>query len=105
MTNWCSPGAACSQYSSLYRWKCEVLVISLVHCCSKQTSSDIIKLLPKMANSLMFLQFSGVSNGKEVDWMDSQGEEQHLWQKMIDSPGAAVEGVLMLRPSMGKRRL
>ncbi|NXU42207.1 SYTL5 protein, partial [Drymodes brunneopygia] len=48
---------------------------------------------------------NGVSNGKEVDWMDSQGEEQHLWQKMIDSPGAAVEGVLMLRPSMGKRRL
>ncbi|XP_040386644.1 synaptotagmin-like protein 5 isoform X1 [Cygnus olor] len=48
---------------------------------------------------------SGVSNGKEVDWMDSQGEEQHLWQKMIDSPGASVEGILMLRSSMGKRRL
>ncbi|XP_038009781.1 synaptotagmin-like protein 5 isoform X2 [Motacilla alba alba] len=48
---------------------------------------------------------NGVSNGKEVDWMDSQGEEQHLWQKMIDSPGSAVEGVLMLRSSMGKRRL
>ncbi|NXB74201.1 SYTL5 protein, partial [Donacobius atricapilla] len=48
---------------------------------------------------------NGVSDGKEVDWMDSQGEEQLLWQKMIDSPGAAVEGVLMLRPSMGKRRL
>ncbi|NXL76539.1 SYTL5 protein, partial [Leptocoma aspasia] len=47
---------------------------------------------------------NGVSSGKEVDWMDSQGEEQHLWQKMIDSPGAAVEGVLMLRSSMGKRR-
>lgn len=37
--------------------------------------------------------------------MDSQGEEQHLWQKMIDSPGASVEGILMLRSSMGKRRL
>ncbi|NWV30495.1 SYTL5 protein, partial [Origma solitaria] len=48
---------------------------------------------------------NGVSNGKEVDWMDSHGEEQHLWQRMIDSPGAAVEGVLMLRSSMGKRRL
>lgn len=47
---------------------------------------------------------SGVSNGKEVDWMDSQGEEQHLWQKMIDSPGTSVEGILMLRSSMGKRR-
>ncbi|KFQ60699.1 Synaptotagmin-like 5, partial [Pelecanus crispus] len=48
---------------------------------------------------------NGVSNGKEVDWMDSQGEEQHLWQKMIDSPGAPVEGILMLRSSMGKRKL
>ncbi|KFV61936.1 Synaptotagmin-like 5, partial [Dryobates pubescens] len=48
---------------------------------------------------------NGVSNGKEVDWMDSQGEEQHLWQKMIDNPGAPVEGILMLRSSMGKRRL
>uniref|UniRef100_A0A8C7E8C9 Synaptotagmin-like protein 5 n=1 Tax=Nothoprocta perdicaria TaxID=30464 RepID=A0A8C7E8C9_NOTPE len=48
---------------------------------------------------------SGVSNGKEVDWMDSQGEEQHLWQKMIDSPGTPVEGILMLRSSMGQRRL
>ncbi|KFP77263.1 Synaptotagmin-like 5, partial [Acanthisitta chloris] len=48
---------------------------------------------------------NGVSNGKEVDWMDSQGEEQQLWQKMIDSPGAPVEGILMLRSSMGKRRL
>ncbi|KFQ25783.1 Synaptotagmin-like 5, partial [Merops nubicus] len=47
---------------------------------------------------------NGVSNGKEVDWMDSQGEEQHLWQKMIDSPGAPVEGILLLRSSMGKRR-
>ncbi|XP_071606921.1 synaptotagmin-like protein 5 isoform X2 [Heliangelus exortis] len=48
---------------------------------------------------------NGVSNGKEVDWMDSQGEEQHLWQKMIDSPGDPVEGTLMLRSSMRKRRL
>ncbi|KAM6310341.1 synaptotagmin-like protein 5 [Aegotheles albertisi] len=48
---------------------------------------------------------NGVSNGKEVDWMDSQGEEQHLWQKMIDSPGDPVEGILMLRSSMGKRSL
>ncbi|XP_069706051.1 synaptotagmin-like protein 5 isoform X1 [Phaenicophaeus curvirostris] len=47
---------------------------------------------------------NGVSNGKEVDWMDSQGEEQHLWQKMLDSPGTPVEGILMLRSSMGKRR-
>ncbi|KAJ7320657.1 hypothetical protein JRQ81_020168 [Phrynocephalus forsythii] len=48
---------------------------------------------------------SGLSNGQEVDWMDSQGEEQRLWQRMIDCPGDSVEGVLMLRSSMGKRRL
>ncbi|XP_045631723.1 synaptotagmin-like protein 5 isoform X1 [Ursus americanus] len=48
---------------------------------------------------------TGVSNGKNVDWMDSQGEEQRLWQKMADNPGTPVEGVLMLRASMGKCRL
>ncbi|XP_036915456.1 synaptotagmin-like protein 5 isoform X3 [Sturnira hondurensis] len=48
---------------------------------------------------------SGVSHGKNVDWMDSQGEEQHLWQKMADNPGTPVEGILMLRSSMGKCQL
>ncbi|XP_044091440.1 synaptotagmin-like protein 5 isoform X1 [Neovison vison] len=48
---------------------------------------------------------TGVSHGKSVDWMDSQGEEQRLWQKMVDNPGTPVEGVLMLRSSMGKCRL
>ncbi|XP_047621768.1 synaptotagmin-like protein 5 [Phacochoerus africanus] len=48
---------------------------------------------------------SGVSRGKSADWMDAQGEEQRLWQKMADNPGTAVEGVLMLRASMGKRKL
>lgn len=48
---------------------------------------------------------SGVSHGKAVDWMDSQGEEQRLWQKMANNPGTPVEGILMLRSSMGKRRL
>ncbi|XP_050996961.1 synaptotagmin-like protein 5 isoform X2 [Acomys russatus] len=48
---------------------------------------------------------SGVSHGKPVDWMDSRGEEQHLWQKMVDNPGLSVEGVLMLRSSMAKCRI
>ncbi|XP_026638046.1 synaptotagmin-like protein 5 isoform X2 [Microtus ochrogaster] len=48
---------------------------------------------------------SGVSHGKNVYWMDSQGEEQRLWQRMIDSPGVSVEGILMLRSSMAKWRL
>lgn len=46
-----------------------------------------------------------MSHGKNVDWMDSQGEEQRLWQKMADNPGTPVEAVLMLRSSMGKCRL
>uniref|UniRef100_A0A8C3YJU5 Synaptotagmin-like protein 5 n=1 Tax=Catagonus wagneri TaxID=51154 RepID=A0A8C3YJU5_9CETA len=48
---------------------------------------------------------SGVSRGKSTDWMDAQGEEQRLWQKMADNPGTPVEAVLMLRSSMGKRKL
>ncbi|KAL1767054.1 synaptotagmin 5 isoform X1 [Sigmodon hispidus] len=48
---------------------------------------------------------SGISHGKSVDWMDSRGEEQRLWQKMVDNPGTSVEGVLMLRSSMAKCRL
>ncbi|XP_005414872.1 PREDICTED: synaptotagmin-like protein 5 [Chinchilla lanigera] len=48
---------------------------------------------------------SGVSLGKNVDWMDSRGEEQRLWQKMAENPGTPIEGVLMLRASMGKCRL
>ncbi|CAH6779651.1 Sytl5 [Phodopus roborovskii] len=48
---------------------------------------------------------SGVSRGKTVDWMDSRGEEQRLWQKMVDNPGTSIEGVLMLRSSMAKCRL
>nr|KAF6290071.1 synaptotagmin like 5 [Pipistrellus kuhlii] len=48
---------------------------------------------------------SGMSHGKTVDWMDSRGEEQRLWQKMTDNPGTPVEGILMLRSSMGKRQL
>ncbi|XP_023972241.1 synaptotagmin-like protein 5 isoform X3 [Physeter macrocephalus] len=48
---------------------------------------------------------SGVSHGKTVDWMDSRGEEQRLWQKMADNPGTPVEGALVLRASMGKSKL
>ncbi|MGH0168540.1 UNVERIFIED_CONTAM: hypothetical protein FKN15_057819 [Acipenser sinensis] len=48
---------------------------------------------------------TGLSYGNEVDWMDSQGEEQRLWQRMLDHPEASVESTLMLRSSMGKRKL
>lgn len=46
---------------------------------------------------------TGVGNGSQVDWMDSQGEERQLWEKMYDNPGETFEGTIMLRSSMGKR--
>ncbi|KAJ8255953.1 hypothetical protein COCON_G00198170 [Conger conger] len=45
---------------------------------------------------------TGQSYGKDVDWMDSYGEEQRLWQRMIDSPEVPQECSLMLRPTMEK---
>ncbi|KAM5181568.1 synaptotagmin-like protein 5 [Mantella aurantiaca] len=47
---------------------------------------------------------SGISYGNEVDWMDAQGEEQYLWQKMMDSPGTLVEGNLMLRSTKARHK-
>ncbi|XP_060689519.1 synaptotagmin-like protein 5 isoform X2 [Hemiscyllium ocellatum] len=47
---------------------------------------------------------NGYSYGSEVDWMDSQGEEQHIWLQMIANPGVFVESTIMLRASMGKRK-
>ncbi|XP_041663843.1 synaptotagmin-like protein 5 isoform X2 [Cheilinus undulatus] len=45
---------------------------------------------------------TGKSYGNEVDWMDSFGEEQRLWQRMIENPEVPQECTLMLRSSMGK---
>ncbi|KAI4896201.1 hypothetical protein NFI96_026427, partial [Prochilodus magdalenae] len=47
---------------------------------------------------------TGLSYGKEVDWNDSYGEEQRLWQLMIDNPEVPQECTLMLRSSMAKRK-
>lgn len=45
---------------------------------------------------------TGESYGKEVDWMDSYGEEKQLWQRMIENPEVPHECTLMLRSSMRK---
>ncbi|XP_034549260.1 synaptotagmin-like protein 5 isoform X2 [Notolabrus celidotus] len=45
---------------------------------------------------------SGKSYGNEVDWMDSFGEEQRLWQRMVENPEVPQECTLMLRSSMGR---
>ncbi|XP_062258853.1 synaptotagmin-like protein 5 isoform X1 [Platichthys flesus] len=46
---------------------------------------------------------TGKSYGSEVDWMDSYGEEQRVWQRMTDNPEVPQECTLMLRSSMRKR--
>ncbi|XP_072542524.1 synaptotagmin-like protein 5 isoform X2 [Salminus brasiliensis] len=47
---------------------------------------------------------TGLSYGKEVDWNDAYGEEQRLWQRMVDNPEVPQECTLMLRSSMAKRK-
>ncbi|KAM4048389.1 synaptotagmin-like protein 5 isoform 2-T2 [Anomaloglossus baeobatrachus] len=47
---------------------------------------------------------SGTSYGNDVAWMDAQGEEKYLWQKMMDNPGTSVEGTLMLRSTMSRSK-
>ena len=47
---------------------------------------------------------SGQSYGKVVDWMDAHGEEISLWQAMLDRPNIWIDGALMLRPNMDKRK-
>lgn len=46
----------------------------------------------------------GKSFGKAVDWMDAHGEEISLWQAMLDRPNIWIDGALMLRPNMDKRK-
>uniref|UniRef100_A0A667Z5D8 Synaptotagmin-like protein 5 n=1 Tax=Myripristis murdjan TaxID=586833 RepID=A0A667Z5D8_9TELE len=45
---------------------------------------------------------TGNSYGNEVDWMDSFGEEQRVWQRMIEHPEVPQECTVMLRSSMHK---
>ncbi|XP_061579320.1 synaptotagmin-like protein 5 isoform X2 [Cololabis saira] len=45
---------------------------------------------------------TGKSYGNEVDWMDSYGEEQRAWQRMIENPEVPQECTLMLRSTMRK---
>uniref|UniRef100_A0AAR2KZ41 Synaptotagmin-like protein 5 n=1 Tax=Pygocentrus nattereri TaxID=42514 RepID=A0AAR2KZ41_PYGNA len=47
---------------------------------------------------------TGLSYGTEVDWNDSYGDEQRVWQRMIDNPEVPQECTLMLRSSMAKRK-
>ncbi|XP_078268470.1 synaptotagmin-like protein 4 [Rhinoraja longicauda] len=43
---------------------------------------------------------TGTSNGQQVEWMDSTGEEINIWSRMTQYPGSWIEGTLALRPDM-----
>ncbi|GFT51355.1 synaptotagmin-like protein 4 [Nephila pilipes] len=47
---------------------------------------------------------TGKCQGREVDWMDSVGEERSLWYTMLERPNTWVDGSLLLRPNMQNRR-
>ncbi|KAL4232833.1 Sytl5p [Mactra antiquata] len=47
---------------------------------------------------------TGMSQGKTVDWMDARGEEMSMWQAMLDRPNLWIDGALILRPNMDKRK-
>lgn len=46
---------------------------------------------------------AGKCNGRDVDWMDSVGEEVILWRSMLDQPNMWIEGSLLLRPTISRR--
>ncbi|PIO24542.1 hypothetical protein AB205_0125140, partial [Aquarana catesbeiana] len=60
------------------------------------------KKIPMPTGGILEIPITRISYGNEVNWMDSQGEEQYLWQKMMDSPGTSVEGTLMLRSTKAR---
>ncbi|XP_015909187.1 uncharacterized protein [Parasteatoda tepidariorum] len=47
---------------------------------------------------------TGKYQGRDVDWMDSVGEERSLWYTMLERPNTWVEGSLLLRPNMQNRK-
>ena len=52
---------------------------------------------------LLFLLISGLSFGKEVDWMDSTADEIRAWENMLLNPGEWMETTLTLRPDMNTK--
>lgn len=61
-----------------------------------------LKQKQKKTKNICVSSPAGLSYGGEVDWMDSYGEEQRLWQRMIENPEVPQECTLMLRSSMRK---
>ena len=53
--------------------------------------------------SLFISTSEGLSDGKEVDWMDSTAAEIRLWEQMLSNPGEWSEATLTLRPHMNNK--
>ncbi|XP_075552249.1 uncharacterized protein LOC142585399 isoform X2 [Dermacentor variabilis] len=47
---------------------------------------------------------TGKLYGRDVDWMDSHGEEVILWRSMLERPNLWIDGSLLLRPTMQSKR-
>ncbi|XP_029850619.3 uncharacterized protein LOC8038847 isoform X3 [Ixodes scapularis] len=47
---------------------------------------------------------TGKLYGRDVDWMDSQGEELTLWRSMLERPNLWIDGSLLLRPTLQSKR-
>lgn len=49
-----------------------------------------------------FFAVGVVKGSLQVDWMDARGEENMVWQNMMERPNTWVDAKLPLRASMGK---
>ncbi len=55
--------------------------------------------------SCLCCALAGKGDSKDdVQWQDSSAEEARLWRAMLDRANAWIEGVLLLRPHMDRRK-
>uniref|UniRef100_A0A674A581 Synaptotagmin-like protein 2 n=1 Tax=Salmo trutta TaxID=8032 RepID=A0A674A581_SALTR len=72
--------------------------------CCELTVWDHNKLSNQFLGGVRLSLGTGQSYGKNVDWMESVNEEIKLWENMLSSPDAWVEGEIPLRSSMTPRK-
>ncbi|XP_071183122.1 synaptotagmin-like protein 2 isoform X1 [Salvelinus alpinus] len=72
--------------------------------CCELTVWDHNKLSNQFLGGVRLSLGTGQSYGKNVDWMESVNEEIQLWENMLSSPDAWVEGEIPLRSSMTPRK-
>uniref|UniRef100_A0A8C7LY15 Synaptotagmin-like protein 1 n=1 Tax=Oncorhynchus kisutch TaxID=8019 RepID=A0A8C7LY15_ONCKI len=72
--------------------------------CCELTVWDHNKLSNQFLGGVRLSLGTGQSYGKNVNWMESVNEEIQLWENMLSSPDAWVEGEIPLRSSMTPRK-